>query len=75
MGVPRCPKCGCVLQIREDEDPYIDRYDRNAGFDPDDWFDWHTPWLGLVAMVSWIGFRFMPWVKRHRWCPRCRYTP
>jgi hypothetical protein len=71
MGLPRCPTCGCVLQIRQDEDPYIDRYDNT---DADDWIDRSAPWLGVLSFLSWLAFRLMPWVKRHRWCPRCRRT-
>jgi len=56
------------LQIRSDEDPYIDRYDQV------DSRDWRGGWLGLLSFLSFIAFRLMPWVKRHRWCPRCRRT-
>jgi hypothetical protein len=74
MGLPRCPKCGCLLQVRADEDPYIDRYDNNEGIHPNEWIDKRSPWLGLLSFVSWLAFRLMPWVKRHRWCPRCHMT-
>jgi hypothetical protein len=60
-----------MLQIRADEDPYIDRYS-----DPvDDARGWLAGgWLGLVSLLSHVVFRVMPWVRRHRWCPRCRRT-
>jgi len=68
--MPRCPRCGCALQIRSDEDPYIDRY----GSD-DEAKSWFTGGLsGLLSLVTFIAFRLMPWINRHRWCPRCRMT-
>ena len=74
MGLARCPKCGCALRIGPTEDPYIDRYDDNEGIRPNDWIDKQSPWLGLLSFLSWFAFRLMPWVKRHRWCPRCKMT-
>lgn len=70
MGLPRCPTCGGLLRIRSDEDPYIDRYGRD-----DEYRGWlGGGWMGLVSFLSFIAFRLMPWVKRHRWCPGCGKT-
>jgi hypothetical protein len=70
MGLPRCPTCGSLLRIRDDEDPYIDRYGRD-----DEYRGWFSGgWLGLVSFLSYVAFRLMPWIKRHRWCPRCGKT-
>jgi len=74
MALPRCPKCGCMLRIRAGEDPYIDRYDDNEGIHPRDWADKTHPLLGALSFLSWLAFRLMPWVKRHRFCPRCRMS-
>ena len=74
MGLPRCPKCGALLRIGADENPYIDRYDSNEGIHPSDWIDKQRPLAGLISFLSWFAFRLMPWVKRHRWCPRCKMT-
>ncbi len=71
MAMPRCPHCGCLLQVREDEDPYIDRYG-DPDQDSKSWFSGGL--LGLLGLASFIAFRLMPWVKRHRWCPRCHMT-
>ncbi len=69
--IPRCPTCGSVLQIRSDEDPYVDRYG-----DPErDAKGWMSGgWLSLISFASFIAFRLLPWFKRHRWCPRCQRT-